>query len=412
MKFIHIADLHFGKNFDGYSMAEEDQPYWMDRFFELVDKENPDAIIIAGDVYDRGVPPKDAVNLLDEFLTRLSKKEIPILMIAGNHDSGSRLQFGSQLLEKSNLYIAGEIEANVKNVVLKDKYGTVTFWLVPYLFPALIQEVLDDKTITNYDQAMRALLQKQNIDFSIRNVIISHQMVTVGGKPLETEGSEVMVGGVGNIDVSAFDGFDYVALGHIHAAQTVGSDNVRYAGSPLCYHFSESKKNKKGPVIVTMEKKGKPLDIRVEELEVLHPLREIKGKYSEIISKETFNKKKNEYIKVTLTDNNVPSDAMRTLSDLFEKKGSKLMEMLHEPSIKYSDIESIKNKDVKKKSVSSLFEDFYRERFDGEFPSEIEKEIIDLIESQIESSNSDDLSEKEKQKNIDAIIELAQKETK
>lgn len=411
MKFIHISDLHIGKNFYGISMADEDQPYWIEHFLGLVDKEAPDAILISGDVYDRSIPSKEAVNLLDHFFTELCKKEIPIFVISGNHDSGTRLQFGSELFANNNLYIAGEIKKEVMHVTLNDEFGPITFWLVPYLFPAAVEDALNVSAITNYDEAMRTLLANQDIDFTKRNIILSHQMVTNNGKPLETEGSEVMVGGVGNIDSSAYEGFDYVALGHIHASQAVGKETIRYSGSPLCYHFSESKKNKKGPVIVTINQKGDPLDIRIEELPVLHSLREIKGKFNDIVEQEIHNTNQNEYIRVTLTDDRVPINAIHELSDLFEKHGNKLMETTHEPERKMKEIEKAISKDSKNKSISDLFVDFYRERYDDEFPDDNEQSIIDLISSQVIHANEDEAVNKPSDKDIDKIIELAIKET-
>lgn len=320
MKFIHISDLHFGKNLFGYSMISEgDQPYWTEQFYQLVDEEKPDAILISGDVYDRGVPPREAVELLDSFITTLAEKDIPILMIAGNHDSGTRLAFGSNLLKDRKVYIAGEIQKEVKHITLNDEYGPVTFWLVPYLFPAAVQVALNDDTIVGYDKAMRSLLKAQDIDFTKRNVILSHQTVMNNGSSPEMEGSETAIGGVGDIDVSAYEGFDYVALGHIHAAQKVKEEYIRYAGSPLCYHFGELRKANKGPVIVELKEKGE-FSYRIVKLPVLHQLREIKGLYNDILQEETSNTNKDEYLRVVITDELVPQDCRQNLLSIFERK--------------------------------------------------------------------------------------------
>lgn len=406
MKFIHISDLHFGKMLHGYSMADTDQPFWIERFMELICQEKPDAIVIAGDVYDRSIPSKEAVRLLDKFITRLTDLDIPVFMIAGNHDSGTRLSFASALLQEKKLYIAGEVTKEVANYTLEDEYGPITFWLVPYLFPAAVQEALEDKDINSYDQAMRRLLEEQDLDLSERNVIVSHQMVTDSGKPLETEGSEVMVGGVGNIDVSAYDGFDYVALGHIHAAQKVGRKTVRYSGSPINYHFSEAKRASKGPVIVELKEKGSEPVIRVEELEVLHPMREIKGTYQEIYEQESKNKTDNEYIRVVLTDELVPMDAVRNLSDLFEAKKCVLMETVHEPENRKT-IEDIQNNmAVEEISVDELFTAFYREKNNDEFPSEQQQEIIRFVAEQILHVPEDERVNDPAEKDIDALIDF------
>lgn len=404
MKFIHIGDLHFGKNLYGYSMADTDQPFWIEKFFELVDEEKPEAIVIAGDVYDRGVPPKEAIKLLDDFVTRLSKLGIPTYMIAGNHDSGTRLAFGSRLLSESKLHIAGEVKKEIQHYTLQDKFGPVTFWLVPYLFPAAVQEVLEDKEINGYDQAMRRLLECQDVNFSERNVIISHQMVTDSGKPLETEGSEVIVGGVGNIDISAYNGFDYVALGHIHAAQSIGRNTARYSGSPLNYHFSESKRSKKGPVVVTLKDKNEEPDIKIVELPVLHPMREIKDDFNTIMENELNNKTKGEYIRVVLTDEQVPLNAVRDLSDLFESRECILMETVHEPKNRKKHNSSKAYEAGEKASLEDIFVSFYREKNDGEFPNEKEQAIINFVGEQVINVSEDEKVNEPSEKDIDKII--------
>ena len=241
MKLFHLADLHLGKCIYGYSMIEMgDQPFYIEQIIKKAECLKPDAIVIAGDVYDRAVPSKEAVKLFDDFLTRLAAMEITVLLIAGNHDSGSRLAFADKLLCHQGIYIAGEVQKNVMKVSLQDELGPVNFYLVPYLFPAAINTLLHREDIKDYESAMCALLEEQDISFEERNVMISHQFVTAGVQKPEMGGSETTVGGIGQIDGSVFDGFDYVALGHIHNAQPMGRKEIRYAGSPLCYHFSEA----------------------------------------------------------------------------------------------------------------------------------------------------------------------------
>lgn len=409
MKFIHVSDLHFGKNLFGYSMVEQgDQKYWADRFLELVDRENPDAVLISGDVYDRGVPPKDAVELLDWFITSLANKNITVMMISGNHDSGTRLSFGSELFRNRNIYIAGEIEKEIKHVTLNDKHGSVTFWLVPYLFPAAVQVALNDKNIVGYDAAMRALLSKQEIDYSKRNVILSHQTVLNKGIAPETDGSETAIGGVGEIEVNAYEGFDYVALGHIHAAQKVKEEYIRYSGSPLCYHFGELRKSRKGPVIVELGKKGE-FSFRIEELPVLHPLREIKGLFSEILKNESSNTHRDEYIRVVITDDRVPMDARQTILSLLEKKDSKLMEIVHEPQNRIKVEEDI-YKGSEQKSIDEFFNDFYRSRNNDEFASEKDQELFTFIAEQVSHASEDEKPDQPSLGDVEKIIEFVKKQ--
>lgn len=304
MKFFHLADLHFGKSLHGFSLIDQgDQPDWVCKFLELVDETKPDAVCIAGDVYDRSVPSREAVELLDKLLTELSERGIAVLLIAGNHDSGPRLNFASALLKKQNVYIAGNVEKEIRHVELQDEYGPVTFWLLPYLFPAAVEEALgqEDGELRSYDAAARALLNAQNVDFTKRNVLIAHQFVLEGEHAPEAGGSETMVGGVGQIDCSAFDGFDYVALGHIHRPQIIGRETVRYAGSPMCYHFSELGW-KKGPLLVEIGEKGSALRTQLFELPALHPMREIRGLFSEIMESEKESAARGEYIRCVLTD--------------------------------------------------------------------------------------------------------------
>ena len=257
MRFIHLSDLHFGKMLHGVSLLENgDQPDWVEQFLALAAEKQPDAVVIAGDIYDRSMPSGAAMQLFSRMVTELSKRNVPVLIAAGNHDSGERLSCFKDILSRQNVYIAGEVRRELTHVTLTDAAGPVTFWLLPYVFPAAAAQALGDETIRDYDTAVRRLLAAQEIDPSQRNVIVAHQNVTKGGVEGIRGGSESMVGGVGQVDCSAFDAFDYAALGHIHAAYAVGRAAVRYAGSPMCYHFDELRQPKKGPLLVELGAKG------------------------------------------------------------------------------------------------------------------------------------------------------------
>lgn len=394
MKFIHIADLHFGKSMHGVSLIDNnDQPYWAEQFIELVKAEKPQAVLIAGDVYDRSAPSADAVALLSDFLTEIAKLDVPVLIVSGNHDSGTKLSFASELLEANQVYISGSIkDGKIKCVKLNDDFGTVNFWLMPYVFPALAADVLGDKNIKDYDTAVRRLLENQNINFDERNVLIAHQNVMANGTSAERGGSETMVGGVGEINFIEFDGFDYVALGHIHAAQAMGRQSVRYAGSPLCYHFSELKRPDKGPVIVEINEKNSELKIRTELIKPLHPLREIKGSFADIISEEDQNNKRNEYVKVVLTDEQLPENAQAQLKAVLNSKGSTLMELSRYRKNINSDVLDSSAK-AEEKTIDELFCDFYKSKTDL-FPDEQQMKIIsfvtELISRECDSSAEDD----------------------
>ena len=367
MKFLHIADLHFGKSLHDCPLVEEDQPCWAKRFLELTEKVKPDAVLIAGDVYDRSSPSGEAVRLLDLFLTGLHERGIQVLMIAGNHDSGQKLSFAERLLEDQGVHIAGLVGKEIRHVTLEDEFGPVTFWLLPYIFPALVSQVLEDESIRDYDTACRRLLAEQDIDFSQRNVLIAHQNVV--------SGSETMIGGVGAIDYTAFDGFTYVALGHIHAAQPVGKKTVRYSGSPLCYHFSETRQSLKGPVLVELGGAGEEPSIEICPIEPLHPMREIRGTYTQILEEEKKRDTRDEYLRIILTDRTRVPDAAEKLRAFFKGKGSRVLELVHEgtgPALK-----ARAGGDARRKSLPELFTDFYFDRSGEKLPGSAEKAIID-----------------------------------
>ena len=225
MRFFHLSDLHFGKTIHGVSLLENgDQGFWADRFLELAEAERPGAVVIAGDVYDRSAPSGDAVELLSRLLTGLSDLEIPVMMTAGNHDSAQRLAFAGSLLAKQGLHISRPLfdSPELVHVPLEDEHGPVTFWLMPYVYPALVSRALGDDSLRDSDAAVRALLAAQNADFSRRNVLIAHQNVTANGAEGLRGGSGTRVGGVGRVDCPAFDGCASGPLGHTHAAYPVG----------------------------------------------------------------------------------------------------------------------------------------------------------------------------------------------
>ncbi len=379
MRFLHLADLHFGKSLYGVSLIDnKDQEVWRDRFLEKVEEIKPDAVVIAGDIYDRSAPSGEAVTVFDGMLTWLEDRKIPVLMVAGNHDSGQRLAFAGDILAKQNIYVAGMMEETVRRVTIpeRDGAGEVTFWLIPYLFPAMAADRLGDESIRDYETAMRRLLERQDIDFSRRNVAVAHQNVTAQGREVERGGSESMVGGVGQMDYQVFDGFDYVALGHIHSSYAVGRSQVRYAGSPLCYHFDETRQPAKGPLLVELGPKGSEIKVETIKIAPLHPMRDIRGTYEDIKRGEEERKAEGEYVRIAITDRRVTPEISGFFRELFGKRGSVVMEFTSE----FREFGALPGNGGagrrEEKSVEEYFTELYRERKAGEEPDEKETQLF------------------------------------
>lgn len=368
MRFLHLADLHLGKTIYGTSLIDSgDQRVWVERFLEKAGEIRPDAVVIAGDVYDRGLPPGRAAQLLSGMVTRLAEMEIPVLITAGNHDSVYHLSFLSPLLEARRVYISRPLEQGTElaHVTLRDEHGPVTFWLLPYVYPAMIAQALGDEEIRDYDAAVRRILAAQDVDFSQRNVIVAHQNVTAGGAEAERGGSESMVGGVGQVDYTAFDGFEYAALGHIHSSYSVGRETVRYAGTPMAYHFNETRQPEKGPLLVTMGGKGGEIRIERQEIAPLHRLRELRGTYDELRAQAAAWPWENEYLRIVLTDERITPGISDFFHETAKRHGAAVMELVSEYSAFTGDAGFAAGRDVREKPVEELFADFYRERNGG-----------------------------------------------
>ena len=405
MKFFHLADLHFGKSIYGLSMLE-DQRYWVEKFLDICDHNRPDAVIIAGDVYDRSNPSGDAVEILDRMLTGLSQRDIPVMMIAGNHDSGQRLSFASALLSKQKLHIAGEVKKNIETVTLDDPDGNgpVTFWLLPYFFTEQVEKILEDENIHNYDTALRKLLARQKIDTANRNVMISHQNVTAFGKEVERGGSESMVGGVGQIDYTAYDRFDYVALGHIHSSYHVGRKEVRYAGTPLCYHMEETRQKDKGLLEVTMGPKGEDITVTAIPIEPLHRMRYFVGTVDEIYALVLKDEGRDEYIGINITDRRITPEMNSLLKKTVESRGSVLLELTSSYRNYAVSGSSVDKDAVENTPIEDLFSQLYTEQMGDVPPTDDEYRLMRFVgEITRNRDTHTDISEKD----IDRILEKA-----
>ena len=377
MRFLHISDLHLGKVIHGVSMLENgDQPVWVERFLALAEELRPQAGVIAGDVYDRGNPSGAAVELLSRMLERLADMGICVMLTAGNHDSGQRLAFAREILAKQGVHIAGTVKKEMTRVVIPDDDGPVTFWLMPYVFPAAVAQVLGDDSIRDYDAAVRRLLEVQDIDPAGRNVIIAHQNVTAFGVEAPRGGSESSVGGIGQVEYTAFDVFDYAALGHIHAAYPVGREEVRFAGSPLCYHFDETRQEAKGPLLIEMGAKGTPLRIERCSIPPLHPMREMRGSYEELRERELASSTRDEYLRLVITDQPLSPEISSFFQSLAESRGSILMDRISEYRRFTDDIRGTSAHAVREKTTEELFADFYRDRSGGEEPDEADLALL------------------------------------
>lgn len=314
MKFFHLSDLHIGKQLHFYSLKEEQEAV-LNEILSYAEEIKPKAIVIAGDVYDKSVPSAEAVAVFDGFIRKASKLGLAVLLISGNHDSPERLEFASSLLEKEKLYIGGippqREEDHIKKVVFKDEWGEVCFWLLPFLKPSYVRGLFGDEAVS-YTEAVEKVLERENIDFKARNVLVSHQFFTASGKePVRSASETIYVGGSGNVDILAVKDFDYVAMGHIHKGQSIGEERFRYCGTPLKYSVSESGDEKSLTVVTLGEKGEEPV---IEKLP-LHPLRDVrcfKGKLAEILELGC-----EDYVSVTLTDEKLPYQPREQLNRIF-----------------------------------------------------------------------------------------------
>lgn len=308
MKLFHLSDLHLGKVVHGYAMLEE-QEHALNLVLTLADREQPQGLLIAGDVFDRSVAPAQALRLLDDFLVALSKRGIPAFIIAGNHDSPERLSFAASLMAPSGIHIAPQYDGQVHTHTLMDDLGPVDIHLLPFIRPAQVKKAFPEAVINTWTDAVRTALSSVRLDPERRHVLVAHQFVT-GGQTSESE--EFSVGGADNVDAAAFSGFDYVALGHLHRPQVMGAPHIRYAGSPLKYSFSEAG-HSKSLTVVELGAKG-DLAVRALPLPPLRDLVDLRGSYDQLASKAFYESvNRDNYVRITLTDEMDQPNAMQKL---------------------------------------------------------------------------------------------------
>lgn len=352
MKFLHLSDLHIGKRVHEFSMLE-DQRYILKQILKIADQEQPDGVILAGDVYDKPVPPAEAVKVLDDFLTELAERRLQVFLISGNHDSPERLSFGAQLMSGRGVHVAPVYDGRVTKITMEDAYGKVHVHLLPFIKPAAVRHAFADEEdgIGTYQDAVRVAVAHMDVDSAERNLLVAHQFVTGAGR---CESEEILVGGLDHIDAALFDDFDYVALGHIHSPQHIGRETVRYCGTPLKYSFSEADQEK-SVTVVEFREKGQ-VQLRCCPLVPLRDMRKLKGTYLELTARSSYEGTDTEdYIQVTLTDEEDVPDGLQKLRVIYPN----LMRLEYDNRRTRESQEITGAQAVEERSELELFEEFY-----------------------------------------------------
>ncbi len=378
MKLLHLSDLHLGKRMYEFSLLE-DQAYILKAILHIIDDEQPDAVLIAGDIYDKSVPSAEAVELFDDFLVRLAARrfggrQMQTFVISGNHDSPERLAFGGRLMDASGVHLAPVYSGRVEPVTLTDGFGPLRVYMLPFVKPGHVRRFYPEETVESYTDAMTLAVREMRLDPAVRNVLLAHQFVT-GAERSDSE--EPNVGGLDNVDASAFEGFDYVALGHIHAPQNVGSPRLRYCGTPLKYSFSEAA-HKKSVTVAELGEKGE-LRVRTVPLVPKRELVELRGRYDELMSRHFYENTswQEDYVRVTLTDEADVPEAMARLRVVYRN----LMTMGYDNARTRHTAQIEAAESAERKSPLELFSELY-EKQNGERPNEDQLALLsELIET-------------------------------
>lgn len=371
MRFFHISDLHLGKRLCEYSLMP-DQEYILARILDAVECEHPDALIVAGDVYDKAVPSAEAVALFDSFICALASKNVPTFVISGNHDSPERIAFGSSIMGTSGIYMSPVFDGQIKPIRLCDEHGDVFVYLLPFIKPAHVRHAYPDEKCDSYTDALAAVISHMSVDTSARNVLVTHQFVTGATR---SESEEISVGGSDNVDASVFDRFDYVALGHIHGPQSVTRKSVRYCGTPLKYSFSEAN-HEKSITCVTLGGKG-AVSVDTIPLAPMRDLREIRGEFDVITSPAYYeNTAREDYLHITLTDEDDIPEALTRLRAVYPN----LMKLDYDNTRTRTENTLTVSSAIEKRSPLELFCDFF-EMQNGQMPDQTQREYLtSLIE--------------------------------
>ncbi len=374
MKLLHLGDLHLGRLLGDFDLTE-DQEYLLNQLLEIVDKRSVDAVIIAGDVYDKAIPSEAATRMLDYFLSSLAKRNVYTYMISGNHDSDERLNYGSNLFETNHIFISTKYDGRLYKQTLKTGEEEADIYLLPFVKASQVRHYLPEAKIESYDDAVRAIIDNEEIDDSRCNILVAHQFVMGKSEDPQLGGSESLgtqsVGLVEKIGYDCFDDFDYVALGHIHSPQQVGRKEVRYSGSPLKYSLSEVN-NEKSVSLITVGAK-KQVDVELVPIKPMRNLRHIKGKFKDLLAKSNVTAPE-DFIYVTLTDEEIVNDAMGIFQQTYPYTVKIDYDNSHTREIEQVDISKI----AENRSFEDLISDFYRQMYSCEI-SEEEMDIMRIV---------------------------------
>ena len=366
MKLMHAGDLHLGRSLGDFDLTE-DQEYMLDRLLEIADEQAADAVLIAGDIYDKAIPSEAATRMLDRFLRGLAERQISVFMVSGNHDSDERLNYGSSLFESNHIFISAKYDGSLHRQVLKAGGDEADIYLLPFVKASQVRHFFPDAKIESYDDAVRTILESADIDGSRNNVLVAHQFVMGKSEDPWLSGSESLgtqsVGAVEKIGYDCFDRFDYVALGHIHSPQQVGRREVRYSGSPLKYSLSEVNNEKSVPLI-TLSGKGR-IEIELVPIDPMRNMRHLKGNLKDLLDSTRVTAPE-DFIYATLTDEEIVSNAMGIFQQVYPNTVKIDYDNSHTRAIEQVDISKV----AENRSFSELISDFYRQIYGCEISGE------------------------------------------
>ena len=379
MKFLHLSDLHLGKRLYETSLIE-DQELVLKQILNIIDTKKVQAVLIAGDVYDKSVPSSEAVMLFNDFLVELLNRKQKVFVISGNHDSSERIAFGGEIMKHSGIYLSPVYNGEVLPITVNDEFGEINVYMLPFIKPLHVRRFYENEGIESYTDALRVAIDKMNVDYKKRNILLTHQFVT-GATRSESEES---VGGTDNVDATVFENFDYVALGHLHGRQFCHKEHIRYSGTPLKYSFAEYN-DVKSVTVVTINEKNSFLKIDQIPLTPFRDMKKIRGTFSELTDPTFYynNPIVNDYLQITLTDEDDVINAMSRLQVIYKNA----LELKYDNVRTRQNANLTANESVETKSAFELFEEFFEERNNSKM-TEIQREYISKL---IESVEEDEL---------------------